>query len=90
MTKADFEAMRDNIAEIKTILIRREECAKKCEQVHKWAFGNGVRGADEVLAKLERAAEDMRRWRWRLLGMVPSVVTGVVVGVVVLIAGKYL
>ena len=83
MTKADFEAMHRDVIEIKEILIRREECAKKCEKVHTWAFGNGKAGADEIVARLSR-------WYGGVWQIATGVVTGVVVGVIVLIAGKYL
>jgi hypothetical protein len=80
MTRADFEAMRANIADIKEILIRREVCQEKCERVHKWAFGNGVLGADEVIARLNR-------WYGGLWQIATGVVTGAVVGIVVLLVG---
>ena len=53
------EKLIADVAEIKAILIRREFCEQKCSQVYAWAFGNGVKGADETIRALVKL-EDSR------------------------------
>jgi hypothetical protein len=83
MTQAEFQELRQDVREIKEILIRRETCEEKCAKVHRWAFGNGKQGADEIIARLNR-------WWGGAWQITSGVVVGVVVGVGVLVLGKWL
>ena len=88
-SQAEAQLLSD-VAEIKTILTRREACQQACERTTRWAFGNGVQGADEILAELKResdaAKEDAKRWRYKWRDVQPSIVSGAVVGIVLLLA----
>lgn len=90
MTAAMEKQLLEDVAEIKAMLIRRESCQASCEKLSRWAFGNGVTGADEVLAELKREAdarrEDEKRWRWRWRDLLPAVTSGTVVGLLLLLA----
>jgi hypothetical protein len=88
-SQAEAQLLSD-VAEIKTILTRREACQQACERTTRWAFGNGVQGADEILAELKResdaAKEDAKRWRYKWRDVQPAIVSGAVVGIVLLLA----
>lgn len=83
MTQAEFNELRTDVRQIKEILIRREGCEEKCVKVHRWAFGNGRQGADEIIARLSR-------WWGGAWQITSGVVVGVVVGAGVLVLGKLL
>ena len=90
MTATTEKQLLDDVAEIKALLIRREACQQACEKMAKWAFGNGAEGADEVLARLNRESqeqkEDAKRWRYKWRDVQPAIVSGAVVGIVLLLA----
>jgi hypothetical protein len=81
MTSDQYDELRKDVADIKEILVRRESCQEKCERVHRWAFGNGKQGADEVVERLNR-------WWGGVWQITSGVVVGLVVGIGVLVAGR--